>query len=177
VRVASLKLIAMRRGKFGQVRGLAGYRMQIGLLLGGLCSVAMAQAPMELSRAVQIYEHGHGGAEASAFRWALADLNDDGRDDAIVLLSGPKYCGSGGCTMLVFRGTEQGFTLVSASTIVMGPIKVSAKSVAGWRSLIVYSKGKGEVVLRFSGSGYPANPSLQPAVSRVELEAADSAIQ
>src|SRR5271156_6168922 len=109
----------------------------IGLLLSGLCSVAMAQAPTELSRAVQIYEREHGGAEASAFRWALADLNDDGRDDAIVLLSGPKYCASGGCTMLVFCGTEQGFTLVSASNIVMGPIRVSAKSVEGWRSLIV----------------------------------------
>jgi hypothetical protein len=177
VRVASPKLTAMRRGNFAQLRGHARYRMQIGLLLGGLCAVAMAQAPTELSRAVQSYEQEHGGADSSAFRWALADLNDDGRDDAIVLLSGPKYCGSGGCTMLVFRGTEQGFSLISASTIVMGPIKVSAKSVQGWRSLIVYSKGKGEVVLRFSGSRYPANPSLQPAVSRVELEAADSAIQ
>ena len=103
--------------------------------------------------------------------------NDDGRDDAIVLLSGPKHCGSGGCTMLVFRGTEQGFSLVSASNIVMGPIRVSAKSVEGWRSLIVYSKGKGEVVLRFSGSRYPSDPSLQPAASRLELETAASAIQ
>jgi hypothetical protein len=177
VRVASLKLIAMRRCKFRQLRGLAGYRMPIGLLLSGLCSVAMAQAPTELSRAVQIYEREHGGAEASAFRWALADLNDDGRDDAIVLLSGPKHCGSGGCTMLVFRGTEQGFSLISASNIVMGPIRVSAKSVEGWRSLIVYSKGKGEVVLRFSGSRYPSDPSQQPAASRLELEAAASAIQ
>jgi hypothetical protein len=167
----------MRRGKFRQLRGLAGYGMQIGLLLGGLCSAAMAQAPTELSRAVQNYEHGHGGADSSGFRWALADLNDDGRDDAIVLLSGSKYCGSGGCTMLVFRGTEQGFTLVSASTNVMGPIRISAKSVEGWRSLIVYSKGKGEVVLRFSGPRYPADPSLQPAAGRVELEAAASAIQ
>jgi len=166
----------MRRGKFRQIRGL-GYRMQIGLLLCGLCSTAIAQAPTELSRAVQSYEREHGGADGPAFRWALADLNDDGRDDAIVLLSGPKYCGSGGCTMLVFRGTEQGFILVSASTIVMAPIRVSAKSVEGWRSLIVYSKGKGEVVLRFSGLRYPADPSLQPAVGRLELEAAASAIQ
>ncbi len=175
MRVASLKLIAMRRCKFRQLRVLAGYRMPIGLLLSGLCSVAMAQAPTELSRAVQIYEREHGGA--AAFRWALADLNDDGRDDAIVLLSGPKHCGSGGCTMLVFRGTEQGFSLVSASNIVMGPIRVSANSVEGWRSLIVYSKGKGEVVLRFSGSRYPSDPSLQPAASRLELETAASAIQ
>lgn len=152
-------------------------RTQVGLLLAGLGCAAMAQAPPELSRAVQFYGREHGGTDSPAYRWALADLNDDGRDDAIVLLSGPKYCGSGGCTMLVFRGTEQGFILVSASTIVMAPIRVSAKSVEGWRSLIVYSKGKGEVVLRFSGLRYPADPSLQPAVGRLELEAAASAIQ
>jgi hypothetical protein len=79
--------------------------------------------------------------------------------------------------MLVFRGTEQGFILVSASTIVMAPIRVSLKSVEGWRSLIVYSKGRGDVVLRFSGLRYPSNPSKQPAADRVELEAAASAIQ
>jgi hypothetical protein len=157
------------------VRGLL--RMQAGLLLTGLGSAAMAQAPPELSRAVQFYGREHGGTDSPAYRWALADLDDDGRDDAIVLLSGPKYCGSGGCTMLVFRGTEQGFTLVSVSTVVMAPIRVSLKSVEGWRSLIVYSKGTGDVVLKFSGSRYPSNPSLQPKADRVELEAAASAIQ
>jgi hypothetical protein len=167
----------MRRGEFRQFREVAGYCMQIGVLLAGLSSAAMAQAPPELSRAVQFYGHEHGGADSPAFRWALADLNDVGRDDAIVLLSGPKYCGAAGCTMLVFRGTDQGFTLVSASAIVMAPIRVSANSVDGWRSLIVYSKGKGNVVLRFSGTHYPADPAMQPQVDRVELEAAASAIQ
>jgi hypothetical protein len=167
----------MRRNQYRQFRGVAGYCTQIGLLLAGLSSAVMAQAPPELSRAVQVYGHEHGGADSPAFRWALADLDDDGRDDAIVLLTGPKYCGADGCTMLVFRGTDQGFTLVSASAIVMAPIRVSANSVDGWRSLIVYSKGKGNVVLRFSGTRYPANTSIQPQVDRVELEAAASAIQ
>ena len=167
----------MRGVEYKQFRGVAGYCTQIGLLLAGLSSAAMAQAPPELSRAVQFYGHERGGADSPAFRWALADLNDDGRDDAIVLLTGPKNCGADGCTMLVFRGTDQGFTLVSASATVMAPIRVSANSVDGWRSLIVYSKGKGDVVLKFSGTHYPANPSVQPKVDRVELEAAANAIQ
>lgn len=167
----------MRGDEYKQFRGVAGYCTQIGLLLAGLSSAVMAQAPPELSRAVQFYGHEHGGADSPAFRWALADLNDDGRDDAIVLLSGPRYCGADGCTMLVFRGTDQGFTLVSATAIVMAPIRVSANSVDGWRSLIVYSKGKGEVVLKFSGTHYAANPSMQPKVDRLELEAAANAIQ
>jgi hypothetical protein len=167
----------MRCAKLKLLRGLAGCCTQMGLLLGSLSSIALAQAPMELSRAVRAYAHEHGAADSSSFRYALADLNDDGRDDAIVLLSGPNFCGSSGCTMLVFRGTEAGFTLVSSSTIVMAPIRVSLYSVNGWRSLIVYAKDKGNVVLHFSGTRYPADPSMQPKVQQVELEAADSAIQ
>jgi hypothetical protein len=167
----------MRRAKSKLLRGLGGCCAQFGLLLGSLSSVALAQAPMELSRAVRAYGVEHGGANGSSFRYALADLDDDGRDDAIVLLSGPNFCGSGGCTMLVFRGTEAGFTLVSSSNIVLAPIRISPYSVNGWRSLIVYTKDKGDVVLHFSGTRYPADPSLQPKVRQVELEAASSAIQ
>jgi hypothetical protein len=167
----------MRRAKCRQLRRLAGCCTQIGLLLGALSCVALAQAPMELSRAVKAYGREHGRADSSAFRYALADLNDDGRDDAIVLLSGPNFCGPTGCTMLVFRGTDDGFVFVSSSTIVMAPIRVSPNSVHGWRSLIVYSKAQGDVVLRFSGTRYPADPSMQPRVKQAELEAADSAIQ
>lgn len=165
----------MHRAKLKLLRGVAGYCTLIGLLLGSLSSVALAQAPMELSRAVRAYELEH-QAMSSSFRYALADLDDDGRDDAIVLLSGPNFCGSGGCTMLVFRGTEAGFTLVSSSTIVLAPIRISPYSVNGWRSLIVHVKDKGDVVLHFSGTRYPANPSMQPKVQQVELEGADSAI-
>ena len=164
----------MRRIKYKQ---LAGCCPQIGLLFGALSSVAAAQAPVALSRAVQAFEHEHGAARSASFRWALADLDDDARDDAIVLLSGANFCGPDGCTMLVFRGTEDGFSLVSSSAIVMGPIRISPKSEHGWRSLIVYSKGKGNVVLRFSGTRYPADPSAQPKVLQGELEASDSAIQ
>jgi hypothetical protein len=167
----------MRGDQYRQFRAVAGNCTRLGLLLAGLSTTVMAQAPPELSRAVQFYGHEQGGAESPTFRWALADLNDDGRDDAIVLLTGPKYCGADGCTMLVFRGTDQGFTLLSATAIVMAPIRVSANSADGWRSLIVYSKAKGDVVLKFSGTHYPANPSVQPKVDRVELEAAANAIQ
>ena len=167
----------MRRVKYQQLRGLAGCCTQIGILLGGLISVAVAQAPTELSRAVQAYEREHGGADKSSFRYALPDLDDDARDDAVVLLSGPHFCGSDGCTMLVFHGTEDGFIFVSSTANVMAPIRISPKSEHGWRSLIVYSKGKGDVVLRFSATRYPADPSVQPHVPQSELEAADNAIQ
>jgi hypothetical protein len=38
---------------------------------------------------------------AYEFEYALTDLNEDGIQDAVVLLTGQDYCGSGGCTMRV----------------------------------------------------------------------------
>jgi hypothetical protein len=35
------------------------------------------------------------------YRYALVDLNADGIDDAVVLLTDKAYCGSGGCTMVI----------------------------------------------------------------------------
>jgi len=58
------------------------------------------------------------------FRHVLVDLSGDGRPEAIVLLQGTDWCGSGGCTMLVFRGTATGFGFVSRSTITYEPIRV-----------------------------------------------------
>src|SRR5436190_1984698 len=94
------------------------------------------------------------------FRQAFVDLDSDGRTDAIVLLAGRNYCGSGGCGMIVFRGTAQGFKKVSTSTITSEPIHVLPERLQGWKGLIVESEG--DRVMRFNGSRFPLNPSLQP---------------
>src|SRR6202044_74764 len=43
------------------------------------------------------------------FLFGLVDLNGDGIDDAIVYLHGKGDCGSGGCTVEIYRGTKSGF--------------------------------------------------------------------
>jgi len=80
-----------------------------------------------LVAAIQRYAEKMGEHDTPLFKHALVDLNGDGRVDAIVLLSGPTWCGSGGCTMLIFRGTKTGFSFVSGSTITNEPIRVSSK--------------------------------------------------
>lgn len=110
--------------------------------------------------------------QSRGFKHALVDLNGDGRADAIVLLQGTYWCGSGGCTMLVFRGTPGGFASVSRSTITYEPIRVLSAKANGWKTLVVYSKGKGAVVMRFNGTRYPLNPSLQPKATRAEVASA-----
>jgi len=123
--------------------------------------------------AIQGYVGKKGHQERPPFRHALTDLNADGQADAIVLLLGSSWCGSGGCNMLVFRGTKDGFRLVSASTITTGPIRVSTENTQGWKTLIVYSKGRGDVLMQFNGTHYPLNPSLQSKATIGQVEAAE----
>jgi putative lipoprotein len=75
--------------------------------------------------------------------------------------------------MLVFRGTNDGFTFVSASTITNEPIRVSPENTQGWKTLIVHSKGKGDVLMQFNGTHYPLNPSLQSKATAGQVEAAE----
>jgi len=102
---------------------------------------------------------------------AWLDLNGDGRQDALVLLENPLYfCGTGGCTMLVFKGTPSGFEFVSSSSLIRGPLLVSETTTQGWRDLIVEVSGGGmpakRVAMKFTGNKYPSNPSMLPALPK-----------
>lgn len=114
----------------------------------------------------------------------LIDLNDDGALDALVLLVSANWCGSGGCTLLVFEGQEEGlqtvtpgngFRLVSQSTLIREPLIVSETRTQGWRDLVVNVSGGGakptQVALQFDGQTYPSNPSiLDPLPLDVSVE-------
>ena len=41
----------------------------------------------------------------------------------------------------------------------------------GWKTLIVNSTAKGDVLLRYNGAGYPSNPSREPSASATQLAA------
>ena len=141
-------------------------------LLGGGAAMAQTTAPPELLNAVQLHAEKAGVPLVARWRHALTDLNGDRIDDAVVLMTDPAWCGTGGCTLLVFRGSRRGFTLQSKSSVSDVPIRVSPLVVAGWKSLLVYSRGRGEVLMRFTGSRYPDNPSLQPKASTAQVRGA-----
>ena len=111
-----------------------------------------------------------------AYRAAFVDLNADSITDALALMSDPLYCGSGGCTLLVFRGTSGGFELLSRSTVSREPIYVLSEATSGWKALAVHVAGGGvaahQALLRFDGERYPLNPSTQPPVDEAALAAA-----
>ncbi|MGH6963522.1 MAG: hypothetical protein ACREE0_03470 [Phenylobacterium sp.] len=105
----------------------------------------------------------NGAKVASGF----ADLNGDGRVDALAYVSGPALCGRGGCSLYVLENTGRGYRLVTRTTITRPPIRVLTHRSHGWRDLGVLVAGGGiipgyEAVLRFDGKRYPGNPTMQP---------------
>lgn len=104
--------------------------------------------------------------EASLWRIAWADVNNDGLEDALVLAGDPDWCGSGGCTLLIveavptFDREELGEYFVAAEIeMVNAPIRLSAQKTAGWSDLIVQSENGEPRRLRFNGETYPFSPA------------------
>jgi hypothetical protein len=94
------------------------------------------------------------------FTTARLDLNGDGREDGLVLLHGADWCGSGGCTLLVFEATATGYRLVSETSMVNGPVVVAPASSNGWRDILVPDPTEDRTVaLKFNGAAYPTEPA------------------
>jgi len=99
---------------------------------------------------------------------AFRDLNGDGIPEAIVYLIGKKWCGSGGCNLLVFQKSGASWKLITKMTITNPPIRMIGAKTNGWHNLGVWVQGGGiqpgyEAELRFNGKSYPKNPSVPPA--------------
>jgi hypothetical protein len=102
--------------------------------------------------------------EVPEHRDAFVDLDGDGRDDLLMLLDDPNWCGSGGCTLLVFHNQPDGFRLVTETSVTRPPIAVSNQRHSGWHDLLVNVGGggleSGTVALQHDGTGYPPDPSV-----------------
>jgi hypothetical protein len=125
---------------------------------------ALQRAIIQFMQAEKVPTDGGG----QPFFAGFVDLNGDGTMDAIVVLTGSSWCGTGGCTMLVFQGADNGFQFVSRSTLVRTPVTVSEIKTNAWRDLVLTVSGGGTpprtVALKFDGKQYPPNPSVQAAL-------------
>jgi hypothetical protein len=111
------------------------------------------------------------------FKYALVDLNGDGIPDAIVYFTGQEDCGTGGCRMQVYKGTNSGFDFVSGTLRVFPPILVLPASTHGWRSLAVALREGGSGVLSFNGQRYPLSPPDGHPASASELDGSMTLIE
>jgi len=99
---------------------------------------------------------------------ASVALHDHGEPNLLIYVTGPQWCGSGGCALLVLAHRGAGYRLVSKTPITRPPIRVLATSAHGWRDLGVLVGGGGaerpyEASLRFDGRRY-LNPTAAPAL-------------
>jgi hypothetical protein len=126
-------------------------------------ATALAGSLPALDSAIKVWAN---ETTVPSYKYALVDLNDDGVGDAVVLITDHQYCGSGGCSLVIFQGVAGGFKLVSSSTITREPILLLPEKRYGWHTLSVLIAGgggePGQVIMRFNGIKYPFNPSMQP---------------
>jgi hypothetical protein len=144
-------------------------RPLIAFVLFGLtaCSSVPQSASSVASAVELVTQHA-----AQPYRSAMIDLNGDGQEDAIVLLSGTDWCGTGGCTLLIFKNDRSDYLLLSRSTVTRSPIRISPVVTNGWKDLIVSTRGLGDALMQFDGAAYPGNPSMQQAATPAQVAAA-----
>lgn len=95
------------------------------------------------------------------FKYSQVDLNQDGKKEILIGLTGPYFCGSGGCTLIL---TSHQGDVITQFSVVDYPVYVAKESSNGWQDLILYSGDKNRLV-KFDGQSYPSNPSVLAAYS------------
>lgn len=142
------------------------------LVTGSLAqSTGQNSSAMEasLKKFLQNYEGKPAGAdERATYSAAFIDLKDDGTQEAIVYLIGPRWCGSGGCSTLILTPQGSSYRVITKTTVTQPPIRVLSTKTNGWHDLGVWVQGGGaqpgyEARLRFNGRKYPSNPTVPPA--------------
>lgn len=101
---------------------------------------------------------------AAFYSYTKIDLNGDKKPETIVHLTGVPFCGSGGCTTLIFTEVANKYKLVSEIGLNHPPIIVSNNKTNGWNDIIIgqfqgSTRGyHGYYALKFNGRTYPSNP-------------------
>ena len=98
------------------------------------------------------------------YRATLVDLNGDGRREAVVLVNGPGWCGSGGCSLWVLTPRGRSWRMVTQATVMNPPIRVLPSRSHGWSELSA-------MVHDGAGPGYEVrlsvNGRLNPTITRL----------
>lgn len=96
-----------------------------------------------------------------------ADLNGDGRPEALVYMISGAYCGSGGCTLFIYTPEQGSFYQHGSLSVTSLPVRALNSRTRGWRDLAVGVSGGGTpartVLVPHGAITYPENPTVAPA--------------
>jgi hypothetical protein len=96
------------------------------------------------------------------------DLDDDGKPEIFAYLVGSSFCGTGGCSAAIFKEKKNNYYLLAKFSIVKNPVIISDSKTKGYKDIIMNVYGGGIVPffarLKYDGTTYPSNPSIQPKV-------------
>lgn len=83
------------------------------------------------------------GAGGGRYVYGLVDLNGDGKDEVLVYTLGSFFCGTGGCSLLLFTEGTDGYTLVNNFPISRLPVIVLDEKTNGWNNIAKLESGGG----------------------------------
>jgi len=99
-----------------------------------------------------------GGGNTARYVYGIVDLNGDGRDEVFVYLLGSIFCGTGGCNLMLFTETENGYLLINNFPISRLLVIISNNRMQGWNDIIRLESGGGMpatyVTHKFDGKKY-----------------------
>ncbi len=99
--------------------------------------------------------------ETTNYFYNYIDLNDDGKDEIFVMVTGPYTSGSGGSSALLLSENGGKLHVVQEFTLINEPIIVSDKLDNGYHELIVpyYNENKSQYsVLKYKNGAYSNVP-------------------
>ena len=73
--------------------------------------------------------------ETTRFSYAFVDLNGDGKDEAIVHVTGRSWCGTGGCQLYILTSDGSSYRFVARIPATRPPIRVLEKTNHGWQNI------------------------------------------
>lgn len=117
--------------------------------------------------------------ETLYYKAKLVDLNGDERREAVVLVSGGGWCGTGGCPLWVLTPRGQSWRMVSQAPVVREPIRLLPTRRGEWSDLSAMLRMDGTIPLyeaRLSVGGrlnFDESPLRRPSRGTVILSGDD----
>ena len=136
-----------------------------------LAALALVSAPAPDPRTPAVLAAVGAVVGKSHYAVAYADIGGDRRDEALVYLVDPRWCGSGGCSLMILTPAGKRWKTLGQTSVTRLPVYRLLSGRGGWNDLAVGVGGGGAAsgiaVLRFANGGYPGNPTAQPKLNRL----------